>query len=121
FPLDVMIGAPRGEAGRDGRRGLQRLLVERPRRLAPVAESAGSDRPELAFGRGLPGHEPAQRLEADIDITRCLAGDAGYNQRLAQASVIVAQPILEPDPVVSRHRVEYPDQLIGEHRTQPGG
>src|SRR5689334_22193891 len=101
-----MTGAPRGETGRDGCRALQRLLVERSRRLAPVAESTRPDRPEIAFGRGLPGHQPAQRLEADIDITRRLAGDAGLDQRLAQASVIVAQPILEPDPVVRRDRVE---------------
>ena len=49
FPTDIMIGAPRGEAGRDRCRGLQRLLIEWLRRLAPVAESRRADWAELAL------------------------------------------------------------------------
>src|SRR6478752_4639475 len=120
FPFTIAIDAPRGKTGRDGCRGLQGLLVEWLRRLAPLTESGRADRPELALRRGLSSHKPAQRLKADIDITRCLACNAGHNQRLGQASVIVGQPVLEPDPVVSCHRVEYQDQLISKHSTQAG-
>ena len=28
FPFDILIGAPRREAGRDGRRSLERLLIK---------------------------------------------------------------------------------------------
>ncbi len=39
FPRGIAIGTPCRKAGRDRRRGLQGLLIERPRRLALVAES----------------------------------------------------------------------------------
>ena len=46
LPFGVAVGAPGREAGRDRRRGLQRLLIERARRLALVAEAVGADGPE---------------------------------------------------------------------------
>ncbi len=48
FPLDIMIGPPRREAGRNGGCGFQRLLIERPWLLARLAEAFGADRAELA-------------------------------------------------------------------------
>ena len=118
FPFDIVIGAPRGEAGRDGRRGLQRLLVERLRRLAPVAKSRRANRAELALGRGLPGHKPTQRLQTGIDIARCLAGDAGHDQRLRQSGVVIGEPVLEPNPVVGCDGIKNRDQSIGKQGTE---
>src|SRR5215207_8588595 len=57
-PCEIAIGTPCRKAGRDRRRGLQGLLIERPWRLALLAESVRTDRPEQA-GRGrLQRHEP---------------------------------------------------------------
>src|SRR5271163_3966195 len=45
-PFDIAIRSPRCQARRDRCGGFQRLLIERPRRLALVAETFRTDRPE---------------------------------------------------------------------------
>jgi hypothetical protein len=64
FPLEIAIRAPRRKTGRDTRGRLERLLIERPRKLASVTETLGADRPEKSVFRRLQRHDPAQGSQA---------------------------------------------------------
>ena len=100
FPFDIMVGAPCRETGGDGGRGLERLLIERLRRLAPLAKSCGADGAELAVRRCLLLHQPTQRFQAAIQITALLVAMPVMIRACGQTGVIVGKSFLEPDPVV---------------------
>ena len=70
--IRVAIGAPCRKAGRDRRRGFQRLLIERLAAPGAVAEALRADRPEQACRCGLQRHEPTQGSQAGLDIAAAL-------------------------------------------------
>ena len=77
----------------------ERLLIERPWRLAKLPEAVCPDRTEAALRRGLHRHQPFQGPEARLDIRRHPHGDSGGDQRLRHARVFIGQSFLEPNPV----------------------
>ena len=107
-----MVGTPRGEAGCDGRRGFQWLLIERPRRPARLAKSFRSDRTELAIRGCLLSHQPAQGFQASLQIDRRLGGQAGQDQGLRQARIVVGKALFEPDPIFALNRSEDRHQSV---------
>ena len=67
-PLRAAIRPPRSKAGGNRCCRLDGLLIERFRLLAGPAEALGPDRSEASRRRGLKRHEPAQRLQAGLDV-----------------------------------------------------
>ena len=98
LPLGIALGPPRRQAGRDGRRGFQRLLIERAGILPLLAEAGGADGTEMTRGRGLLCHQPTQRPQSGVDIIGRLRRHAGHHQGLRQARVVIGQSFLEPHP-----------------------
>jgi hypothetical protein len=99
-PLFAAFGAPRRKA-RGNRRGrLDGLLIERFGMAAKLAEAFRANRPEASGRRGLNGHEPAQRSNAGLDVSRGVGRQARLNQSLRQTRVVVSENVFEPDPIV---------------------
>ena len=62
--IDIAIGPPRRQAGRDRRGRFQRLLIERPRRACACRRNSSCRRAEKARRRRLQRHQPAQAISA---------------------------------------------------------
>ena len=99
-PLRAAIRPPRSKAGRNRCRGLDRLLIERFRFLAVLAEALGPDGSEASRRRGLERHEPTQRLQASFDVGWRVGRQARLDQRLGKARVVVGEHVFEPEPVL---------------------
>ena len=59
-------------------------------------------------------HEPTQRSEADLDVRRRVGRQAGLDQRLRKARIVVGEHVFEPDPVVGFRCRKQGHQPVGQ-------
>lgn len=96
----VVPGQTGGRNARaDGGPGLKRLLVEWLGLSIVRTECLRSNRSEVPARSGLQLHQPAERVEACFEMGQIVRRLAAHHERLAQASVIISQPVLEPVPL----------------------
>jgi hypothetical protein len=103
-PLSVVIRAPRGKARGNRRPRLDWLLIKCFGLVANPAETPGANRSEVPGWRSLKRHEPTKRSQADIDVCWGAGRQAGLNQRLGEARIVVSQNVFKPEPVVALAR-----------------
>ena len=110
-----------GQLRLDQRGGIERLLVAGVRhRLVPAAAAVAGEAERVVAKARLVA-EPAERVETELDQVVPVEGAAAAQERLREPCVVVAEPVLEPAPLVGRSATVGLGELLDEPLQQALG
>ena len=120
-PLLAGIGAVCGKAGGNRCGRLHRLLIERLRLAANLAEAPGADGPEVPGRGGLKRHQPPKRPQSGLGVGRRMGLHPGLDESLRQARIVVSKNVFKPQPIAALACVKQAQQPVSQQLSHVAG